>query len=170
METEAIGATRRADPLDAWAALLKEPTANGAADTLGDTVMQMLRAFDGSDVRLPDPASSAPGDTGSAAPQGVDLNGEVSRLSLDALAAQRMAAGSLHAAPSGWQLAPVSDCLMDHPLNTVSATAAATVTAPTQSASAPSPLAASLWGGDVHEAQAGSTLATHHFNVTSPRR
>lgn len=139
-------------------------------DALADTVQAMLKGFDGSDVRLPDPASSKPGDRGSAAPEANDLNGEVLQWSPQALAAQRYAAGALQTGPAAWQSPPVHDTLFDHPIDSASAVDAGTAASPTQSAALAMPQAASLFGGDVRDAQAGDVLGSRVFNAAMPRR
>lgn len=137
---------------------------------IAETVRAMLQGFDGSDVRLPDPAASLPGDRASAAPDANDLNGEVLEWSPQALAAQRYAAGALQSGPAAWQTAPVHDSLFDHPIDSASAVDAGSAASPTQSAAIAMPQAAALFGGDVRDGQAGDVLGGRIFNVTQRQR
>lgn len=150
------------------------PEARGLIDKAGDELSELLRAmlqaFEGSDVRLPNRDASQPGDSASAAPDVNDLNGQVNEWSPQALAAQRHAAGSLSTGPQAWSQAPVHDALFDHPIDSASALDAAGAATPTQSAAIAMPLAASLFAGDVRDAQAGDVLGNRMFNAATNRR
>jgi hypothetical protein len=139
--------------------------ANGAADEL---LLDLMQGIHGSDMRLPDAGSSLPGASGSAAPEAMDLNGEVTRISAQALAGQRFVVASLQAPSELWALPSARETVFDGSVVSAEAPDAATAIAPTQTLAASAAPAASLWGGAVRDGQASDTLASDSFNNTAP--
>lgn len=169
MEIERIGAGRPGDNgLAAWAAAL-QASADNAGQAVRDTLGELLQGIHGSDVRLPDEASSAPGASGSAAPEAADLSGEITRRSPQALSLQRSAVASLQTSSSGWAAAAPQEALLDHPLSHAAPSAAGAST-PTQATASPGETTATVTNGDVHDGQAGDTLGTSIFNAAAARR
>jgi hypothetical protein len=157
--------------LQAWRDSLDEspestlPAAQ-ATSAMADTVAAALRAFDGSDVRLPDSAAMTPGSAGSAAPEAVDLSGEVTRISPQALAAQRMA--MLPSADTAEAMVQASQEELQA-LSEVRGPSGVSVLAPSEASLSPNQQAAPLWQGDVTDGQAGDVVGSRVFDSTRLR-